>query len=91
MKSTRDFGGAALAAAAAALFATTPLQLSAHEDAEEHAKLEGKCIGGNACKGQGACRTANNQCAGENACKGQGFSMATKSDCEEQGGEFEEV
>lgn len=91
MKRTRDLGGAALAAAAAAIFAAAPLQLSAHES-EEHAELlEGKCMGGNACKGQGACRTATNQCAGENACKGQGFSMATKADCEAQGGEFEEV
>src|SRR5262245_663388 len=30
------------------------------------------CQGKNACKGQGACKTADHTCAGMNACKGQG-------------------
>lgn len=29
------------------------------------------CAGKNACKGQGACKSENNDCAGKNACKGQ--------------------
>ena len=33
-----------------------------------------KCIGGNACKGKGACKTAVNSCKGQNTCKGKGFA-----------------
>ena len=36
-------------------------------------KPRGRCFGANACKGQGACNSANNSCMGVNACKGQGF------------------
>jgi hypothetical protein len=31
------------------------------------------CTGGNACKGQSACKSAKNACKGQNACKGKGF------------------
>jgi hypothetical protein len=31
------------------------------------------CSGANACKGQSACKSANNACKGQNACKGKGF------------------
>lgn len=31
------------------------------------------CSGANACKGQGACKSAANACKGQNACKGKGF------------------
>jgi len=30
------------------------------------------CVGKNACKGQGGCKTATHDCKGQNACKGQG-------------------
>jgi len=35
----------------------------------------------NACKGQSACKTANNGCKGQNSCKGQGFLELTKKEC----------
>lgn len=78
----------ALATAAAALFVTLPAACS--QDAGRTAgDLQGKCIGGNACKGQSACATATTSCAGQNTCKGQGFTTTTKPECEEAGGEWE--
>jgi hypothetical protein len=85
--------GLALAAIAASLFAAMPLTSGAHSDGEEghpHG-VNGKCVGGNACKGQSACKTAGGQCAGQNACKGQGFSITTAEDCEAKAGTFEAV
>lgn len=69
--------GATIAAAAAALVvagaATAP---------QAFAGDKGHCVGANACKGHGACKTANNACAGKNACKGTGFIKATKEECD---------
>lgn len=48
-----------------------------------------KCVGGNSCKGQSACQTANSACKGLNACKGQGFTMSSKADCDAAGGTTE--
>ena len=72
-----------LAAAAAAMFALAPISASA----DSH---EVKCVGGNACKGHSACKTATSECKGLNACKGQGFVMATAAACTEAGGTVEE-
>lgn len=85
--------GVALAVAAAGLFAALPiLESGAHSDGEEgHHGVNGKCSGGNACKGQSACKTAASQCAGQNACKGQGFTITTEEDCEAKGGSFESL
>ncbi len=91
MKNKDRAKGIALAAAAASLFAAMPLTTGAHSGGEQghpHG-LNGKCVGGNACKGQSACKTASSQCAGQNACKGQGFSITTAEDCEAKGGSFE--
>ncbi len=79
--------GSAIAAAAAALLIagtalSAPIQLSA-DDAKGH------CMGANACKGKGACKTATNACAGQNACKGKGFTEATKAECDAAKGTFE--
>jgi hypothetical protein len=69
-----------LASAAAALFVAgaSGTALAQHEAGSE-AKI--KCEGVNACKGQGACSSANNSCAGKNSCKGKGFKMMTPEDC----------
>jgi uncharacterized membrane protein len=80
--------GAAIAAAAAALLIagsalSAPLQVAA-DDAKGH------CMGANACKGQGACKTASNDCAGHNACKGKGFLEMTAEECAKiEGATFE--
>ena len=72
-----------LAAAAAAMFALAPVTASAGDEGV-------KCIGGNACKGHSACKTATTECKGLNACKGQGFVMADdEAACTEAGGTVE--
>lgn len=77
--------GFVLAAAAAALFAAgtvATVSTPAHADV--------KCVGGNACKGQSACKTASSSCKGHNACKGQGFiSAADEAACTAAGGKVE--
>jgi len=71
-----------LAAAAAAMFALAPVAVSAADEV--------KCVGGNACKGNSACKTATSECKGLNACKGQGFVMAAdEAACMEAGGTVE--
>ena len=78
--------GSAIAAAAAALLMTGAV--SAPAFAADEAK--GHCVGANACKGKGACKTAGNACAGQNACKGKGMSEMTKAECEKiEGAKFE--
>jgi uncharacterized membrane protein len=77
--------GAAIAAAAAALFLAGAAMAPAH--AEE---AKGQCTGANSCKGQGACKSASNACKGQNACKGKGFLSLTKADCLKiEGAKFE--
>ena len=71
-----------LAAAAAAMFALAPISASASDE-------NVKCVGGNACNGQSACKTASSECKGLNACKGQGFVMVTEAACMEAGGTVE--
>ena len=82
MKSAEKIQGLALAAAAAAMLAGAPVASMAGDD-------PGKCMGANACKGQGACATASNACKGMNACKGKGFLQMTKAECDKAGGTFE--
>jgi len=78
--------GTAIAAAAAALL-LTGAALAPVAQAEE---AMGHCIGANACKGQGACKTAANACKGMNACKGKGFLELSKADCGKiKGAKFE--
>lgn len=77
--------GAALATAAAMLFAFAPLTTVQAADAQV------ACMGINACKGQGSCKTANNACKGRNACKGQGFVNTTKEECDAKGGKVMEM
>lgn len=45
-----------------------------------------QCFGVNACKGQGACKTASSSCKGQNACKGKGWINASAGDCAKWGG-----
>jgi hypothetical protein len=70
--------GTSIAVAAATLIlagaAVTP---GSH--AEE---AKGHCVGANACKGQGACKSASNDCKGHNGCKGKGFIAMTKDECD---------
>ena len=84
MKPAITRSGAAIATAVAALIFTVAVPVG-----PVHADARGKCIGANACKGHGACKSAANACKGKNACKGQGFTEATAKDCKVAGGKFE--
>jgi len=72
--------GAALALAAAGLFAAAPVAVAGSDTATVH------CYGVNACKGQNDCKTAQNACKGHGSCKGQGFLNMTKDECDAKGG-----
>lgn len=75
--------GLAVAAAAAALFASgcaSPGSGSSSMMAKVH------CQGVNGCKGQSECASANSSCKGQNSCKGQGWTSMSASDCEKAGG-----
>jgi hypothetical protein len=52
-----------------------------------------KCVGGNDCAGQSACKTASNpKGPGQNSCKGQGFVMTkTEKECKDKGGKVEKM
>jgi hypothetical protein len=78
-KKTVSITGAALALAAAGLFASLSTQVMA-EEAQVH------CYGINGCKGQNDCKTADNACKGMGSCKGQGFKATTLAACNDAGG-----
>ena len=77
MTKTKRLTGAAIAAAAAGLFA---MGHAAPALADDAGKIQ--CEGVNSCKGKGDCKGAKNSCKGENSCKGQGFKAMTKEECE---------
>lgn len=74
--------GAALAVGAAAMFAVVP---AFADDAATSTPMV-KCMGTNACKSQGACKTADNACKGQNSCKGKGVVQMSKEDCDKAKG-----
>ncbi len=77
--------GALVATAVAALFAGGTA-LAADAPA---ASAKAKCLGINACKGQGLCSAPGlaHTCAGKNDCKGKGWIYAdTAADCVAKGG-----
>ncbi len=73
--SSRVLSGVALAAAAAVMFSTVVMTTAQADEAKV------KCQGVNSCKGQSACKSANNACKGQNSCKGKGFVEMSKADC----------
>ena len=48
------------------------------------------CMGVNSCKGQGSCKSAQNDCKGKNGCKGQGMMMMSPEECTAKGGKMTE-
>ena len=78
--------GAVLATAVALMFAGS----LANAAGDSGASPQVKCLGGNSCKGQSACKTASSSCQGQNACKGKGFVMtASIKECKANGGKPE--
>ena len=84
MINAKKLSGAAVAAAAAALFVTGCAGTGGDSYGATAAKVH--CVGVNSCKGQSDCKSATNSCKGQNACKGQGFLALTKSECDAKGG-----
>jgi hypothetical protein len=80
--------GALLASAVGVLFMAQPLP--AQDNGQGQSQAQVKCVGGNSCKGQSACKSADNSCRGQNACKGKGYVMASSSkQCMTKGGHVE--
>ena len=86
--------GAILVSAVATLFlATAAMAQEPDAAASSGAQMQSasvKCVGANACKGQGACKSAQNDCKGHNACKGKGFvNTSSQDECTQKGGHVE--
>jgi hypothetical protein len=79
MSTAKTLTGIALATAAAAMFVLAPLPATAGDKTV-------KCMGVNACKGRGSCKTASSAGKGQNSCKGQGFVEVSKEVCDQLGG-----
>ena len=80
--------GAALATAVALMFVGNAM--AADSSSSDASSAQVKCVGGNACKGQSACKSASSSCKGQNACKGKGFVMSSnEKDCKAAGGTVE--
>ncbi len=80
-----------IASAAAAFFALGAaggVSADSHGGNAEDGKV--KCVGGNACKGQGECHTASHDCSGKNSCKGKGWVYLTPEECDAAGGKLAE-
>jgi hypothetical protein len=85
MINAKKLSGAAVAAAAAALFISGCAGTGGGSYGEATA-AKVHCVGVNSCKGQSDCKSATNSCKGQNACKGKGFVAMTKSECDAKGG-----
>jgi hypothetical protein len=81
---SNQLSGVALAATAAALFASGAF-MAPLAQAAEGGKVH--CAGINSCKGTAECKTAKNECKGMNSCKGHGWvSKASAKECTDAGG-----
>lgn len=81
--------GAAIVAAAAALFAQGCSSMDDDTASNENAL---KCLGANECKGMSECAggTGASSCKGMNECKGMGWIYtATEAECTEKGGKVQ--
>jgi hypothetical protein len=80
--------GAILATAVALMFTAGSLMAAEQPASGQPAQV--KCVGGNACKGQSACKSASSSCKGQNACKGKGYVMTSSAkECQDKGGHVE--
>jgi len=85
----KALAGTVLAMAVGTMFLTTPVFAQDSSNSANQASV--KCVGGNSCKGQSACKGGNHSCKGQNACKGQGFvPAASAQECTGKGGHIEQ-
>ena len=81
--------GAMLATAVALIFAGNSVYAADSTDPSAESS-QVKCVGGNSCKGQSACKGASSDCKGQNACKGKGYVMTPSAkECVAAGGKPE--
>jgi uncharacterized membrane protein len=79
--------GAMLATAVALVFAGNSIHAADSPDSSAASTSQVKCVGGNACKGQSLCQSAESSCKGSNSCKGKGYVMTpTAKECVAAGG-----
>lgn len=78
--------GAAIAIAAAGMFALAPTVIAG----ESEGAKDVKCYGVNSCKGKNDCKTADNSCKGQASCKGHGFLKMSKEACEKMDGKIKD-
>jgi len=75
--------GTLIASTVAALFlasAALAQESGTTSGSTPQAQAKVKCVGANACKGHGSCKSAQNDCKGKNACKGKSFVMTSSAD-----------
>jgi uncharacterized membrane protein len=78
--------GTMLATSVAIMFLATPIRAADNPSAGSSVK----CVGGNSCKGQSACKSESHGCAGQNSCKGKGWVlMSSAKQCKDAGGKPE--
>ena len=82
----KQIKGALIATAVAGLFVASHAFAAEGGESGGGAAAKVKCVGGNDCKGKGACGGAGHSCAGENSCKGKGWIMTSDADCKAKGG-----
>jgi hypothetical protein len=77
--------GAALATAVGLMVVGGPALAQSSASKSQQARV--KCLGGNDCSGQSACKTATSPGPGQNSCKGQGFILTSSvKECQTKGG-----
>jgi uncharacterized membrane protein len=83
--------GAMMATAVALIFAGNTVY-AADSPNSTSAASQVKCVGGNSCKGQSLCQSAESGCKGQNACKGKGYVMTPSAkECVAAGGKPQTV
>jgi len=88
MRKGSIISGAALATAVALAFLGSSRAADSSGSPAPAAQV--KCLGGNSCKGQSACKTAQSACMGQNSCKGKGYVMTSSAEeCTQKGGHTE--
>ena len=79
--------GALIATAVAGLMGCAGENAAAPASTTGATEGKAKCVGLNACKGQGACAQEGHACGAQNACKGKGVTLVKDADeCKAKGG-----
>src|SRR5216683_234474 len=90
--------GALIASVVALMFIANSARADENGAAKAGAKaaagqaVKVKCVGGNDCKGKGACSGGGHDCQGQNSCKGKGWiESSSAKECLAKGGKPETI